>query len=270
MVFQRYVTDWSSANQDAIFSFSAREIKLLRRDTESVIVREVIHNIAAVSYIHDSNKHFVFVKTADGGSQMQEPEHCKLLVCVCQSKDKAEEVCSIIQQIFNVVYTDLILKYFEESVGKVMTQDSSGASYYRVPSEPPSVRTIGASSSREDGHFVNYLLKEYIEMIKQKLTEQEVREFGNILRTYKTSNDIKAFCNGIYRLYGEERKALVSGMRPYIPERDIDYFDKFLQRKRLPRFMPASRRTPSDTSSLTIGPADVGPYSHSEIGGSND
>ncbi|XP_071835650.1 cerebral cavernous malformations protein 2 homolog [Apostichopus japonicus] len=269
---RQYVTDWSSANQEAIFSFSAREIKLLRRDTESVIVREVIHNIAAVSYIQDSSKHFVFVKTADGECQTQEPEHCRLLVCVCASKDRAEEICSIIQQIFNIVYTELTLKFFEESLGSLNNPGASTTmSYRRVPSVP-SESTLIPPGSREDGHTLKYLLKEYIETIKQKLTEKEVREFGKILGTYKSSNDIKTFCKDLHQLYGEERKMLIPGMRPYIPERDISYFDRFLESHNMQTmfFLPASRRSPSETSTSTIGPGDFGPYSHSEIDDSND
>lgn len=271
---RQYVNDSSNGNQDAIFSFSAREIKLIRRDTERVIVREVIHNIVAVSYIQDSNRHFIFVKTADGESNIQPPEHCMLHVCICPSKEKAEGVCSIIHQIFNIVYTDLTLKFFEESLGNLNSPGSSSMPYRRAPPVPSSSEStlLPSSSSREDGHTLKYLLKEYIETIKQKLTEKEVREFGKILGTYKSTNDIKTFCKELHRLYGEDRKTLIPGMRPYIPERDISYFDRFLENHNMQTmfYLPASRRSLSETSSSTIGPADFGPYSHSEIDDSND
>lgn len=61
------------------------------------------------------------------------------------------------------------------------------------------------------------------------------------------------------------------GIRPYIPERDLGAFDRFLDEHQINTiFWPVSRRSPSETSSSTIGPADAGPYSHSEIDDSHD
>lgn len=57
--------------------------------------------------------------------------------------------------------------------------------------------------------------------IKQKLTEKEVREFGKILGTYKSSNDIKTFCKDLHQLYGEERKMLIPGKRDSLTNKHL-------------------------------------------------
>lgn len=261
------IADFSAgSSQDAIFSFSAREIKVLKRDSEHVVVREVVHNIAAVSYIKDSSKHLIFVKTANGETRQQ--EHCKLIVCSCASKDKAEEICSIIQQIFNVVYTELTIKFFEESI-KHLTGSTPSTS---TPPSRPGRSSEDMSLDFTDGSSTaKFLLKEYIETMKQNLSAGELSQFGQILEEYRSNNDITTFCSKLHRLYGEEREKLMPGIRPYIPERDLGAFDRFLDEHQINTiFWPVSRRSPSETSSSTIGPADAGPYSHSEIDDSHD
>ena len=65
-------------------------------------------------------------------------------------------------------------------------------------------------------------------------------------------------------------------MRPYIPEKDIDFFESFLERHGLhdqgngiygyggpPGGARRSQRTPSEASTSSTMAADMGPYSHS-------
>lgn len=257
---QQQVTNYLNGKLDAIFSFSAREIKLLAKHNEKVIVKEVIHNIVAVSYIQDAHSHFVFVKTADGESSVQPPKYCKLLVCLCQSKSKAEKVCSIIQQILDIVYTDLTLERQSQGNSRTNTPPSI-ASRQRAPS----VSSMGQSERSIDaGHTLKYLFKNYMEMIKQELTRDEVCQLSEIFGAYKSSSDIQTFCNNLYRLYGEERKNLIPGIWPFIQEWDLAYFDQFLISKRTSKremiILPG--RTPSEASTQV----DYGPYSQSEVG----
>lgn len=52
-----------TAEQDAVVSLSAYNIKLVWRDGEDIILRVPIHDIAAVSYIRDDSLHMVLIKT---------------------------------------------------------------------------------------------------------------------------------------------------------------------------------------------------------------
>lgn len=64
-----------TAEQDAVVSLSAYNIKLVWRDGEDIILRVPIHDIAAVSYIRDDSLHLVLIKTGEKSD--------KNLLCSC-------------------------------------------------------------------------------------------------------------------------------------------------------------------------------------------
>lgn len=60
-----------TAEQDAVVSLSAYNIKLVWRDGEDIILRVPIHDIAAVSYIRDDSLHLVLIKTGKKSNKSQ-------------------------------------------------------------------------------------------------------------------------------------------------------------------------------------------------------
>ncbi|XP_033645419.1 cerebral cavernous malformations protein 2 homolog [Asterias rubens] len=274
---------WSTreTKYDAILSVSARQMKIVRRDGEETLVRLPIHDIAAVSYIRDDGQHLVVFKIASDSQQ----EECKLVVCECHSKEGADGVCALSQQIFYLVYTELTMKYFDQSIIRAARNTSLGSmsrsvasrtpldlDVFQPPSPDPSSPAMRQSNSMDDlSVTAKFLLQEYIEVLRSKLTSDELQQFALILRDYRQTGSIKDFCKKLQTLYGPERKLLFPGMRPYIPEKDIDYFENVLERMGVQDVAAnsyyytspqRSRRTNSEASS-SIGGFDMGLYSHS-------
>ncbi|KFQ25652.1 Malcavernin, partial [Merops nubicus] len=124
---------------DAVISLSAYNIKLVWRDGEDLILRVPIHDIASVSYIRDDSSHLVVLKTAqDPGispsqslcaesskalasgslseSGVVPVEACSLVVLATENKVTAEELCSLLSQVFQIVYTESTIDFLDRAI----------------------------------------------------------------------------------------------------------------------------------------------------------
>uniref|UniRef100_H2ZD46 PID domain-containing protein n=1 Tax=Ciona savignyi TaxID=51511 RepID=H2ZD46_CIOSA len=101
-----------SWKHDVIVSFSAHNIKLLWRDGEKLIHRIPTHQISAAGLVKDDNRVFQFFKFA---SELNS-EMCNLVILTCETKEFATEICSLTQQLFQLVYTDSTMDFFDKSI----------------------------------------------------------------------------------------------------------------------------------------------------------
>ncbi|XP_048366766.1 cerebral cavernous malformations 2 protein isoform X1 [Sphaerodactylus townsendi] len=124
---------------DAVISLSAYNIKLVWRDGEDIILRVPIHDVASVSYIRDDSSHLVVLKTAqDPGispsqslcaesskvltsgslseSGVVPVEACSLVVLATENKVTAEELCSLLSQVFHIVYTESTIDFLDRAI----------------------------------------------------------------------------------------------------------------------------------------------------------
>ncbi|XP_060013407.1 cerebral cavernous malformations 2 protein isoform X3 [Lagenorhynchus albirostris] len=124
---------------DAVISLSAYNVKLAWRDGEDTILRVPIHDIAAVSYVRDDASHLVVLKTAqDPGispsqslcaessrgltagslseSGVGPVEACCLVILAVESKVAAEELCSLLGQVFQIVYTESTIDFLDRAI----------------------------------------------------------------------------------------------------------------------------------------------------------
>ncbi|PNI43857.1 CCM2 isoform 9 [Pan troglodytes] len=124
---------------DAVLSLSAYNVKLAWRDGEDIILRVPIHDIAAVSYVRDDAAHLVVLKTAqDPGispsqslcaessrglsagslseSAVGPVEACCLVILAAESKVAAEELCCLLGQVFQVVYTESTIDFLDRAI----------------------------------------------------------------------------------------------------------------------------------------------------------
>ncbi|KAM6914982.1 cerebral cavernous malformations protein 2 homolog isoform 4-T4 [Xenentodon cancila] len=247
-----------TSEQDAVVSLSAYNIKLVWRDGEDIILRVPIHDIAAVSYIRDDSLHLVVLKTAQesGGSPcpsscpnlnksqtLSSPsesgsvlvEVCCLLVLAVDNKAAAEELCLLLSQVFQIVYTESTIDfldraifdgattptrhlslYSDDSSSKVdvkeafepegspfpfqATMDTDGSS--PSASTPASPQTKTASEG-ELSTTAAELLQDYMTTLRTKLSSQEIQQFATLLHEYR--------------------------LRPFIPEKDSQHFENFLE-----------------------------------------
>ncbi|XP_017727134.1 PREDICTED: cerebral cavernous malformations 2 protein isoform X2 [Rhinopithecus bieti] len=302
---------------DAVLSLSAYNVKLAWRDGEDIILRVPIHDIAAVSYVRDDAAHLVVLKTAqDPGispsqslcaessrglsagslseSAVGPVEACCLVILATESKVAAEELCCLLGQVFQVVYTESTIDFLDRAIfdgastpthhlslhsashvtsstvtssfdsqlplhfrtlaitlsppkfSRVISlfQDDSSTKVdiketYEVEAStfcfPESVDVGGASphgktiSESELSASATELLQDYMLTLRTKLSSQEIQQFAALLHEYRNGASIHEFCINLRQLYGDSRKFLLLGLRPFIPEKDSQHFENFLE-----------------------------------------
>ncbi|XP_052053955.1 cerebral cavernous malformations 2 protein isoform X2 [Apodemus sylvaticus] len=357
---------------DAVLSLSAYNVKLAWRDGEDIILRVPIHDIAAVSYVRDDAAHLVVLKTAqDPGispsqslcaessrglsagslseSAVGPVEACCLVIMATESKVAAEELCSLLSQVFQIVYTESTIDFLDRAIFDGASTPTHHLSLHSAtdatqPSDPahtvaphlwaslwdsdpteccsalaafcncgvrchgPSVLqscflhacvtnttwtalssctplltswiTVAAahtllddSSTKvdmKDGYDADAstfcfpdsgdtgglpplpfcmqtsphsktvseselstsateLLQDYMLTLRTKLSSQEIQQFAALLHEYRNGASIHEFCISLRQLYGDSRKFLLLGLRPFIPEKDSQHFENFLE-----------------------------------------
>uniref|UniRef100_UPI00358EC4C8 cerebral cavernous malformations 2 protein n=1 Tax=Myxine glutinosa TaxID=7769 RepID=UPI00358EC4C8 len=274
----RKLPSWPGPEHAAVISLSAHNLRLAARATDVLLARIFIHDISAVSYVRDDSLHLVILKTGWGGSELMEQEilqsqlsrsssqlgtgcrperYCNLVVLSVDSKPAAEELCSIISQIFQVVYTESTIDFLNRAIldgSSTPTKHSSVNSAYssrdvKKDEDPESFATeckyesgagdisppstkIQHKDGSGNGTFIppdTQMLDEYMTTLRTKLSTQEIQEFATLLRDYRTGSSIQEFCQCLRQLYGESRKVLLLGMRDFIPEKDSQHFEAFLE-----------------------------------------
>ncbi|MBN3318547.1 CCM2 protein, partial [Atractosteus spatula] len=324
-----------TAEQDAVVSLSAYNVKLVWRDGEDIILRVPIHDIAAVSYIRDDSLHLVVLKTGkcitkyckyfksnncrikhkwkitglscasnlminNGGqanealmhcSVAQEPgsspcsstcpevsksqtlgslsesgavlvEVCCLLVLAAENKAAAEELCLLLSQVFQIVYTESTIDFLDRAIFDGASTPTRHLSLYSDDSSSkvdvkeafeteastfsfqgsldtggnsPSSSSTPASpqpktvSESELSTTAAELLQDYMMTLRTKLSSQEIQQFAMLLHEYRNGSSIHEFCINLRQLYGDSRKFLLLGLRPFIPEKDSQHFENFLE-----------------------------------------
>ncbi|XP_016053762.1 PREDICTED: cerebral cavernous malformations 2 protein isoform X2 [Miniopterus natalensis] len=250
---------------DAVISLSAYNVKLAWRDGEDTILRVPIHDIAAVSYVRDDASHLVVLKTAqDPGispsqslcaessrgltagslseSGVGPVEACCLVILATESKVAAEELCSLLGQVFQIVYTESTIDFLDRAIFdgastpthhlSLHSDDSStkvdmkepyeiDASTFSFPECVPTVPHAKTVSESELSATAAELLQDYM------LTE--IQQFAALLHEYRDGASVHEFCINLRRLYGDSRKFLLLGLRPFIPEKDSQHFENFLE-----------------------------------------
>ncbi|NWT99527.1 CCM2L protein, partial [Urocynchramus pylzowi] len=105
--------------------------------------------------------------------------------------------------------------------------------YYSGTSSPSFHRShhslaTACSGSDQSGAGLEQL-QDYMVTLRNKLSPQEIQQFAILLREYRLGTPVQEYCTELLRLYGDRRKFLLLGMRPFIPDQDIGYFETFLE-----------------------------------------
>ncbi|CAI9583033.1 unnamed protein product, partial [Staurois parvus] len=223
---------------DALISLSAYNVKVVWRDREDIILRVPIHDIAAVSYIRDDCLHLVLLKTApDPGISPSQSlsaesakvpdvqslsecgscpvESCCLVILATENKAAAEELCTLLGQVFQIVYTESTMDFLDRAIfdgastptrhlslhsddssSKVEAKESyeleAGAfSFQESPdadgNSPPHNKT---ASESELSTSAAELLHDYMMTLRTKLSSEEIRQFAMLLHEYRNGASI--------------------------------------------------------------------------------
>lgn len=268
---------------DAVISLSAYNVKLAWRDGDDTILRVPIHDIAAVSYVRDDASHLVVLKTAqDPGispsqslcaesprgltagslseSGVGPVEACCLVILATDSKVAAEELCALLGQVFQIVYTESTIDFLDRAIFDgastpthhlSLSDDSSPKADVKEPYEPdarafafpecaraggvsplscvPAAPHAKTASDSELSATAAELLQDYMLTLRTKLSSQEIQQFATLLHEYRDGASVHEFCINLRQLYGDSRKFLLLGLRPFIPEKDGQHFENFLE-----------------------------------------
>uniref|UniRef100_A0A8C5U0I9 CCM2 like scaffold protein n=1 Tax=Malurus cyaneus samueli TaxID=2593467 RepID=A0A8C5U0I9_9PASS len=254
----------TTPEQDSILSLSARCLLLTWRDNEELILRIPTHEIAAASYLRDDALHLLILKTGAGVWPGALAEAQPPLSALCPRArvagpcpdaysnliilaDAGEESCALICQVFQIIYGDQSIEcvdragyhYTSTPTRPWLSSRSDNGShetfeaYYSGTSSPSFHRShhslaTACSGSDQSGAGLEQL-QDYMVTLRNKLSPQEIQQFAVLLREYRLGTPVQEYCTELLRLYGDRRKFLLLGMRPFIPDQDIGYFETFLE-----------------------------------------
>ncbi|NXR04740.1 CCM2L protein, partial [Sagittarius serpentarius] len=182
-------------------------------------------------------------------------------------RDAAEESCALICQVFQIIYGDQSIEcvdragyhytstptrpWLSSRSDSCRTDGTYGydadfsccssfdgsheafEAYYSGASSPSfhrshhSLATAGSGSDHSGAGLEQ--LQDYMVTLRNKLSPQEIQQFALLLREYRLGTSVREYCAELLRLYGDRRKFLLLGMRPFIPDQDIGYFETFLE-----------------------------------------
>ncbi|EPY88201.1 cerebral cavernous malformation 2 [Camelus ferus] len=189
-------------------------------------------------------------------------EACCLVILAAESKVAAEELCSLLGQVFQIVYTESTIDFLDRAIFdgastpthhlSLHSDDSSTKADMKEPYEteastfsfPECAHAGGVSplsfcmqtaphaktvSESELSATAAELLQDYMLTLRTKLSSQEIQQFATLLHEYRDGASVHEFCINLRQLYGDSRKFLLLGLRPFIPEKDSQHFENFLE-----------------------------------------
>ncbi|XP_065890727.1 cerebral cavernous malformations 2 protein-like isoform X2 [Dysidea avara] len=239
-----------TAENNIIVGLSAYSIKFSKATQEQVLILRVpIHEVASLSYVNDDQEHLLFLKAGDS-------QKAKLVVTSSQAD--AEDICTILQQALQLVYSKPPLQPSGSAVQRRQSSrrkasiklDASNSESDSEEDEFPgqtltnklvqeAKRTSRLSeafpeedddlSDDDDENSAEAVVQRYMERLNKQMGYQEIKEFASLLRQYREDNmHVTEFCTKLQELYGDDRKFLLPGMKSFIPEEDNQEFNEFL------------------------------------------
>ncbi|XP_068118043.1 cerebral cavernous malformations 2 protein-like isoform X1 [Hyperolius riggenbachi] len=192
--------------------------------------------------------------------------YCNLIILAVENRDAAEESCALICQVFQIIYGDQSIECVDRAgyhytspperpwLSRCDSSHTDGTFSYDAdysccssfngshdtfevhysgessPSFAMSEQSLASGVSDGDqGGVPLEQLQDYMITMRNKLAPTEIYRFACLLREYRLGMDVKDYCRELLQLYGENRKFLLLGLRPFIPDMDIGYFEGFLE-----------------------------------------
>lgn len=192
--------------------------------------------------------------------------YCNLIILAVENKDAGEESCALLCQVFQIIYGDQSIEcvdragfHYTSSPARPWLSRSDSRStdvtygyeadfsccssfngshdtfeaYYSGNSSPSFRESYHSSatacSESDHGNVELEQLQDYMTTLRNKLSSQEIQQFAVLLHEYRTGMAVRDYCTDLLRLYGDKRKFLLLGLRPFIPDQDIGYFESFLE-----------------------------------------
>ncbi|KAL4228628.1 Cerebral cavernous malformations protein 2 [Mactra antiquata] len=213
---------------DAILCLVKDRVMVKKRDAkEETRLDLTLNEIAHVCYVAEEGYHYLALKHGT-------PDRLNLAVLLCESQDITEAVCSLISCCFRLAYTHVVIDLIETTIDDAIKEDNRSYTSMSTPPEVPDFVSPSPNHPQSDISTESSqaeLLRDYMWQLNSKLKPEELKLFSTYLKNWNySSNKLPEFCENLYKLYGQERKYLLGGMFPFIPERDCRFFEKFLKK----------------------------------------
>uniref|UniRef100_A0AAZ3SGU7 Cerebral cavernous malformations 2 harmonin-homology domain-containing protein n=1 Tax=Oncorhynchus tshawytscha TaxID=74940 RepID=A0AAZ3SGU7_ONCTS len=180
----------------------------------------------------------------------------------CRLQTAAEELCLLLSQVFQIVYTESTIDFLDRAIFDGATTPTRHLSLYSddssskvdlkesfeaeastfsfqgsleaggdspSPTSTPASPQTKTASEGELSTTATELLQDYMTTLRTKLSSQEIQQFATLLHEYRNGASVHEFCINLRQLYGDSRKFLLLGLRPFIPEKDSQHFENFLE-----------------------------------------
>lgn len=223
-----------NSENEAILYISKEKVQVNKRDSkEELMLHLPLHEIAHVCYVQEERLNILAIKHGT-------PERLNMAVLLCDGQDTSEAICALVSCCFHAVYSAVMIDLIEDTIdiaidNRSLSSDATTISHHPQfvsgsckSLEPDSPGPVDSEISAESQADV---LREYMWQLNAKLKPEELKAFSTYLKNWNySSNRLQEFCENLYKLYGPERKYLLAGMYPFIPDRDCQYFEKFLKK----------------------------------------
>ncbi|CAI7993782.1 Cerebral cavernous malformations protein 2 homolog [Geodia barretti] len=239
---------WKLGLDDEVtVTISALNLKIIKEDrTGTVLHRLPIHEVASCVYVNDDDQHLLFLRAGDS-----DHAHCPVHVVMVNRRADAEEVCGILREVFQLVYTEATIRQLNDSITAGERGSMAATATQQTPSggvKSDARRQLQLSGDgqneeeeeeeEEDGATAEELVQHYMERLHKLLDLKELRDFASLLKRYRDDLPVTQFLTRLKRLYGSQRSFLIPGMRSFIPEEDRAEFEEFLVENNLPTDQP--------------------------------
>uniref|UniRef100_A0A8C5QFW5 CCM2 like scaffold protein n=1 Tax=Leptobrachium leishanense TaxID=445787 RepID=A0A8C5QFW5_9ANUR len=192
--------------------------------------------------------------------------YCNLIILAVENRDAAEETCALICQVFQIIYGDQTIECVDRAgfhytspperpwLCRCDSSHTNGTCAYDAdfsccssfndshdtfevnfsgessPSFAMSRQSVAsADSENEQSNIALEQLQDYMITLRNKFSPVEIHRFACLLREYRLGKEVHEYCRELLHLYGDNRKFLLLGLRPFIPDLDIGYFESFLE-----------------------------------------
>ena len=132
---------------DVIISLSIHNIKILRRDSETLLLRVFLHEIDSIGMASDCAVTYVLLKVIPSTHAAKRSSDCRLVVLKFVSSAQADETCALFKQLFATLFSESAVRALTPPMKS--PQFLNGSSNQNTPMEnSPAFQMLAPDSSR--------------------------------------------------------------------------------------------------------------------------
>lgn len=256
----KLATDLDSSN-DAIVRVNAYIVELLWRDSEEMIAAFPLHNIANVCYAQKTkNSNVIAIQYCNA---FESNEYYNVYLLHLNSRSEAESMCSLFKQCFRLLHVERTMSLLDQVLREETISNYSSSNHVYEPNEYSSnfemtpnfqrkqiagnntdddTKSLGCSTIHDqiqqpevikptvkvkmDAHQT---IASFINKLQKELNKIEFENFAKALTDWQKGEPFEKFCQEALKICGSERKYLIKDMRPFVPNKNLEWYENFVE-----------------------------------------